>query len=116
MVALWEKCSLYGVLVEILDTPLSFPQERDGWLMLLLAGLGFSAAELEILNRVRIYQQVVFLSCILNAKGSDIEEKYLYCRPSGQQWSVLKFPKENPFLVIFGFGVRRCGNWCLLVG
>jgi hypothetical protein len=97
MVSLWKKCSLYGVLVEILDTPLSFPRERDGWLMLLLTGLGFSAAELEILNRVRIYQQVLFLSCILNTKGTAIDEKYLYHhRPSGQKWSELKFPQEKP--------------------
>ena len=96
MTALWEKCSLYGVVVEILDTPLSFPRERDGWLMLLLAGLGFSGFELEILNRVRIYQQVIFLSCILNAKGTDLDEKYLRRRPPGQKWSELKFPKEQP--------------------
>ena len=96
MVSLWEKCSLYGVSIEVLDTPFSLPRERDGWLMLLLVGLGYSAAELEILNRVRIYQQVVFLSCILNVKGSNIDEKYLYRRPSGQKWSELKFPKEKP--------------------
>lgn len=96
MVSLQEKCSLYGVSIEILDTPLSFPRERDGWLMVLLAGLGFSVAEMEMLNRVRIYQQVVFLSCILNAKGTDIDEKYLYRRPSGQKWSELKFPQEKP--------------------
>jgi hypothetical protein len=48
MVSLWEKCSLYGVSIEILDTPLSFPRERDGWLMVLLAGLGFSVAELGV--------------------------------------------------------------------
>jgi hypothetical protein len=96
MTSLWEKCSLYGVVIEILDTPLSFPRERDGWLMLLLAGLGFTASEFEILNRVRIYQQVIFLSCILNAKGTDLDEKYLRRRPPGQKWSELKFPKEQP--------------------
>jgi hypothetical protein len=45
---------------------------------------------------VRIYQQVLFLLCILNAKGSDLDEKYLYHHPSRQQWSELKFPKEKP--------------------
>jgi hypothetical protein len=103
MAALWEKCSLYRVDIEVLDTPLSFPRERDGWLMLLFAGLGFTAIELEILHRVRIYQQVIFLSCILNAKGTDIDEKYLYRRPSGQKWSVLKFPNEQPSSSDFRF-------------
>jgi hypothetical protein len=96
MAALWEKCSLYGVSIEVFDTPLSFPRERDGWLMILLAGLGFSMADLIRLNRVRIFQQVIFLSCILNARGSDINEKYLYPRPSRHKWSELKFPKEKP--------------------
>jgi len=96
MTSLWEKCYLYGVLIEIMDNPLTFPRERDSWLMLLLAGLGFSAAELEILNRVRLYQQVVFLSCILNAAGTAIDEKYLHRRPHGQKWSELKFPQEKP--------------------
>jgi hypothetical protein len=40
------------------------------------------------LNHVRIYQQVLFLSCILNTKGTAINEKYLYHRPSGKSgWS-----------------------------
>jgi hypothetical protein len=50
MTALWEKCYLYGVCIEILDTPLSFPRERDGWLMLLFTGLGYSAVDLTCLN------------------------------------------------------------------
>lgn len=96
MVALWEKCSLYEVNVEVLDTPLTFPRERDGWIMQLLSSLGYSGKDLEILNRVRVHQQAVFLSCILNAKGTDLDAKYLHRRPPGQKWSILKFPKEKP--------------------
>ena len=96
MVSLWEKCTIYNVRIDILDTDLSFPRERDCWLMQRFLELGFTAAQLVILNRVRIYQQVLFLSCILNAGGSDLDVKYLHRRPMGQNWSVLKFPKENP--------------------
>ena len=44
MTSLWEKCSIYGVSIEVLDTPLSFPRERDEWLMLLFARLGYSVS------------------------------------------------------------------------
>jgi hypothetical protein len=96
MVSLWEKCSLYNVRIDVLDTDLSFPRERDCWLMQRFVEMGYTAVQLVILNRVRISQQVVFLSCVLNAFGSDLDEKYLYPRPEGQNWSELKFPKEKP--------------------
>jgi hypothetical protein len=97
MTSLWEKCSIYEVRIDILDTELSFPRERDHWLMQLFLLLGYTPAQLEILNRVRIFQQVVFLSCILNAFGSALDEKYLYPRSHGaHKWSTLKFPKEKP--------------------
>lgn len=33
IVSLWEKCSIYGVFIEITDTNLSFPKEWDSWIM-----------------------------------------------------------------------------------
>ena len=93
MTSLWEKCTLYNVRIYILDTELSFPRERDCWLMQRFLELGFLAAQLVLLNRVRLYQQVVFLSCVLNALGSDLDAKYLYRWPDGLNWSELKFPK-----------------------
>jgi hypothetical protein len=74
MTSLWEKCSIYEVRIDILNTELSFPRERDHWLMQLFLQLGYTPAQLEILNRVQVYQQVVFLSCILNAFGSALDE------------------------------------------
>ena len=103
MTSLWEKCSLYGVSIEIMDTDLSFPREQDSWITLWFVELDYSIADLICLNRVRIYQQVLFLLCILNAKGSDLDEKYLYRPPRGQQWSELKFPKEKPSPSDFNF-------------
>jgi hypothetical protein len=93
MVSLWEKCSLYHVRFDVCDLELSLPWEGDSWLMKQFVELGYTAGRLVILNRVRVYQQVVFLSCILNAVGSNLEEIYLYPRPEGQNWSELKFQK-----------------------
>ena len=79
-----------------MDKPLSFPRERDDWLMLRFARLGYSEVELDRLNRVRIHQQAVFLSCVANARGTDIDSRYLKPRPPNQKWSELKFAKEKP--------------------
>jgi hypothetical protein len=96
MTSIWEKCSLYNVRIEFLDTNLKFPRERDCWLMQRFLEQGYSTAQLLTLNRVRKHQQVIFLSCVLNALGSDLDGRYLHRRPDGQKWSELKFPKEHP--------------------
>jgi hypothetical protein len=64
--------------------------------MLELAKLGYDLPTLIRLNRVRLYQQVVFLSCILGASGKELDEKYLLKRPLHQRWSTLDFPNECP--------------------
>jgi hypothetical protein len=96
MTSIWEKASLYNVRIDILDIELKFPRERDCWLMQRFVDYGYSAAQLVALNRVRIHQQAVFLSCVLNASGSDLDARYLRHRPDGQNWSELKFTKEKP--------------------
>lgn len=96
MVSLWEKCDRYGVRVEMNDVPLKLPRERDKWLMVELVRLGFSKADLERLNRVRCWQQVLFLSDIIAANGRGLDERYLRKRSAGEQWSMLRFPKEKP--------------------
>jgi len=57
---------------------------------------GFGKQELQRLNRVRIHQQVLFLSCVLGASGKQQDKNYLKRRPTGEQWSRLNFPKERP--------------------
>ena len=57
---------------------------------------GFGKQELQRLNRVRIHQQVLFLSCVLGASGKQLDKKYFKRRPTGEQWSKLNFPKERP--------------------
>jgi hypothetical protein len=57
---------------------------------------GYSLAELRRLNKVRIHQQVIFLSDVLRANGLRLDGKYLQRRPSSATWSKHKFPKEKP--------------------
>jgi hypothetical protein len=96
IVSLWEKCDRYGVRVEFNDSPLKMPRERDKWLMREFVRLRFRKDELERLNRVRLYQQVLFLSDIITANGRGLDERYLRKRRAKEQWSTLRFPKEKP--------------------
>ncbi len=54
------------------------------------------------LNRVRLPQQVIFLSDVMDASGRAIERKYLEARPWNKRWSSLIFPKERPSDSDFG--------------
>ena len=82
--SLWEKCAKFDVNVVFNDIPLEMPREGDKWLMLLFREAGFAVAELKRLNRVRLHQQVLFLSCVLGASGKHLDTKYLKKREEGK--------------------------------
>ena len=56
---------------------------------------GYKDDELRRLNRVRIHQQALFLSDVLNANGRSIDLKYTEER-IGTPWSSYKFPTVCP--------------------
>ncbi|KAL9190098.1 hypothetical protein ACHAXT_007309 [Thalassiosira profunda] len=93
---LWEKLSLFGIEVAVNDLPLRFPRRGDQFIMQVFVDFGFSPAQLRVLNRVRVHQQALFLSCILTASGGRIEQRYLTPRPSDERWSTHNWPKEQP--------------------
>ena len=96
LTSLWEKCDRLDVKVEFLETILQLPCLGDKWIMLEFAKLGFNLPTLICLNRVRLHQQVLLLSCVLDASGKELDEKYLTTRKNDEQWSTLNFPREKP--------------------
>ena len=66
---LWEKCDRFGISVELNDITIRLPRVGGKWLMREFFRLEFSKDDLERLNRVRIYFQVLFLSEIFGASG-----------------------------------------------
>ena len=58
--------------------------------------MGYSGETLRRLNRVRLFQQVLFLSDVLGASGKSLDTKYLRRRRENEQWSKLRFPKKKP--------------------
>jgi hypothetical protein len=96
MTSLWEKCSKFNVKVVVTDTALEMPRERDKWMMQEFIRVGYKGSDLRRLNRVRLYQQVLYLSDIVNASGGELDERYLRQRSHHEQWSTLDYPKEQP--------------------
>ncbi len=74
----------------------TLPRERDQWLMQMFVSAGFSKEDLVRINRVRLHQKALFLSCVLEASGKTLDLKYLTKRKEDEQWSTLVFPKEKP--------------------
>ena len=64
--------------------------------MQMFVAAGFNKEELVRLNRVQLYQQVLFLSCVLGASGKTLDMSYMTSRKAKEKWSKLTFPKEKP--------------------
>ena len=92
----WEKACRLRFTIELGPTELQPPRgENDYWLMKELRNI-CTQEELVRLNRVRLHQQVIFGSDIMDAGGRSLDRKYLTERPPEESWSSLKFPNERP--------------------
>ena len=95
LVSVWEKCDIFDVLINFNENFLKLPREQDQWIMQMFVAAGFNKEELVRLNRVRLHQQVLFLSCVLGASGKTLDVKYMTSRKAEEKWSKLTFPKEK---------------------
>ena len=73
---------MFKVVIDINDNFLKMPREGDKWIMQLFVRAGFNREDLLRLNRVRVQQQVLFLSCVLGASGKSLDKNYITI-PSG---------------------------------
>ena len=94
--SIWEKAWTFQFTIELGNIKIRPPREGDAWLMVELRRLGVEENELLRLNRVRIHQQVLFLSDVLDARGNAIDKKYLTRRRDEDTWSNFTFPVERP--------------------
>ncbi len=56
----------------------------------------FNPSELMALNRVRIHQQALFLSDVLEANGKRVDERYRSLREPSVPWSLYLWPRVYP--------------------
>jgi hypothetical protein len=94
--SVWEKVQLFHIDVQIGNIDITPPRLGDDWLMKTFVGMDFPTKELIRLNRVRLAQQVLFVSDVLDAGGRALDRKYLVRRPHRDKWSTLVFPREIP--------------------
>ncbi len=91
-----EKVQAFHQRIELGNMDLIPPREGDAWLNQELLCMQFDKDELARLNRVRLHQQVLFLSDILDGRGTAIDRKYLQRCPWSEQWSRITFSLEDP--------------------
>jgi hypothetical protein len=72
---LWEKLSAFDVKIVVADHTLKFPRENNKFIMQALINKGYTGNTLRRLNRVRVSQQVLFMSDILTASGCKIDKE-----------------------------------------
>ncbi len=90
----WEKLDRFKFVVMVHNLHLKYPQEGDSWLMARLIIVGYRDDDLQMLDRVRKHQQVLFLSNILGAGGELLDKRYLQKQWETDCWSMMKFPRE----------------------
>jgi hypothetical protein len=95
MKLVWEKASRVRVKIEIANLLVHPPRERDTWLMQEFIKLNYSSKDLLRLNCVRLHQEVLFLSDVMDASSRGLDRKYLQQRPWEESWSNLSFPIEQ---------------------
>ena len=87
---------MFKVVIDINDNFLKIPRKVDKWIMQMFVRAGFNKEDLLRLNRVRVHQQVLFMSCVLGASGKYLDKKYMTKRNPEEKLSTLRFPKEKP--------------------
>ena len=87
---------MFRIIVEVCNILLLQPINRDKWMMMEMKRKEHSTEDLRLLNRVRVHQQVLFLSDVLGASGKSLDRNYMKQRGVGEKWSTFRFPKENP--------------------
>lgn len=93
---LWEKIWQFWLTITLGNVDCHPPRVGDDWLMRHLMALEFSPKDLARLNRVRLHQQVLFVSDVMDAGGKAIDRAYLTRQEDGDRWSSLLFPTERP--------------------
>ena len=93
---LWEKLSRFNVKAVVTDVNWSLPCKGDQFIMQVLIGSGYSDKTLHHLNRVRVSQQLLFMSDVLTALGNKINPEVLTRRPPGEAWLDMTWPNKHP--------------------
>ena len=93
---LWEKVSIFGIIVTTLSTLGGLPREGDDFIMQVILRARYTSDKVRRINRVRVSMQVLFISDILTASGHMIAPDILSPRPKGETRSSMRWSNEHP--------------------
>ena len=88
MKMLWEKLSRFKVRAVVANFNTAIPREGDEFIMQVLIRCGYSNDMLHRLNRVRVCQQLLFMSDFLTSSGNKINPEILSRPPPREAWST----------------------------
>jgi hypothetical protein len=106
--SIWGKCYKVDILINFGNVPIELLRGGNQWLVKILKSSGYSWADLNILTRVRVHQQVLFLLDELGASGKVLGTRYLQRRSLEERWSCLGFPKKGLLTVTSSSGQQPC--------
>ena len=92
---MWGRLHRFGLKLRLGNLLVKSPREGDRWFMAACEEAGFSPKECEILNMIRLHQQVVYESDVFAADGRHIDPTYLRLRPKNESWSHWLFPLQK---------------------
>ncbi len=90
----------------------AFPREGDEFIMQVLMRSRYTNEALRCLNRVRVGQQLLFMSDVRTAPGNKINPEVLSRRPPGEAWSNMMWPNEHPKDLVFQMWHRAMLSIC----
>ncbi len=97
----WEKIIHFGLHLTLRNVNCQPPQGGDDWIMTQFLQLGYPENESSRLNRVRLHQQVLFVSDVMDAGGQAIDRKYMSRRLDTQSWNDLHVQTSNYGKLVF---------------
>ena len=117
--SLWERIQHFGIDLQIDYDVLPMPRTNDECIMERCVDNGVRGAELASINRVRKYQESLFLSDIVTADGRKLEQEYLYDWQQsaeyhlGKHRSQFEFGRECPSDADWDTWSQYWGGECL---
>jgi hypothetical protein len=86
----------FGFQLQLNTIKLWPPRDDDRFfLMAAVEAAGFRVKEQEIINRVRLHQEVVYKLYVFTVDGRHIDERYKRLRKQEERWSKYLFPKQK---------------------
>jgi hypothetical protein len=86
MKMLWKKLSKFNVRAVVANLNSTFPRDGNQFIMQVLIQGGYSNEVLHRLNRVRVSQQLLFMSDVLTALENKINLEVLTRQSPGEAW------------------------------